>query len=111
MASNQPSATTSSIAGYIGEMGSSQQRQRPRNASQLTIGTFSNHASWLPHFGQRDRGRTIDRSFGQRTMHTFRNDPTHAPTMNAYACTRSDGPPASMAPPPPVHAAPRAGGR
>ena len=44
---------------------------------------FSNHASWLPQLGQRERGRTTDRSRGQRTMQTFRNEPTHAPTMKA----------------------------
>jgi hypothetical protein len=37
----------------------------------------------LPHCGQRDGGRTIDRSRGQRTMQTLRNDPKHAPMMNA----------------------------
>src|SRR5881394_3654988 len=72
---NHPSATTSSTSGYITEICSSQQRQCPRNAIQLTIGTFSNQASWLPHCGHRERGRKIDRSCGQRTMHTLRNEP------------------------------------
>src|SRR5258708_26312045 len=53
------------------------------------MGMFSNHASWLPQFGQRDRGRTIDRSFGHRKMHTFKNDPMVAPNANAYTLTNS----------------------
>jgi hypothetical protein len=55
----------SSINGYIIEIDSSQQRQRPRKAIQLNIGTFSNHASWLPQLGHRDRGRNTERSAGQ----------------------------------------------
>ena len=35
------------------------------------------------HCGQRERGRRIDRSCGHRTMQTFRNEPKHAPRMNA----------------------------
>src|SRR5690242_9776461 len=72
------------MIGYIIEIDSSQQRQRPRNATQLRIGTFSNHASWFPQLGQRDRGRRMERSAGHRTMQTLRNDPMHAPMMNAY---------------------------
>jgi hypothetical protein len=71
------------MSGYSGEIGSSQQRQRPRSATQLRIGMFSNHASWLPQLGQRDRGLTTDRSRGQRWTHTLRKEPAHAPTMKA----------------------------
>jgi hypothetical protein len=42
---NQMSATDSSTAGYIGEIDSVQQRQRPRSNVQLTSGTFSNQDS------------------------------------------------------------------
>jgi IS1 family transposase len=79
------------MSGYIGEMRSSQHRQRPRSAIQLRIGMFSNHWSWLAHCVQRDRGRMIERSIGQRTMQTLRNDPKHAPTMNATNWEYADG--------------------
>ena len=78
------------MVGYIIEIDSSQQRQRPRNATQLRMGTFSNQASWFPHCGQRERGRNTERSAGQRTMQTFRNEPKQAPTMKAYTWAISE---------------------
>ena len=55
----------------MAEMGSAQERQRARSTSQLATGTFSNHASWRPHFGQRERGRITLSSAGQRSTQTF----------------------------------------
>jgi hypothetical protein len=40
---------------------------------------FSIAGIGLSHFGQRDLGFTIESPAGQREMHTFRNDPMHAP--------------------------------
>jgi hypothetical protein len=50
----------SSTSGYITEIGDAQVRHRPRNATQLMTGTFSNHASPRLQFVQRDAGHTID---------------------------------------------------
>src|SRR5690606_475163 len=52
-APSQPSATASSTSGYMTEIGCRQPRQRARRASQLTIGTFSNHAISCEQLGQR----------------------------------------------------------
>ena len=67
----------------MAEIGSSQQRQRARSTIQLSSGMFSNHASWCPQCGQRERGRMTLRSRGQRAMQTLRNEPTQSPKTNA----------------------------
>ena len=47
-------------------IGARQLRQRPRSTSQLTSGTFSNHASARRHDVQRDAGHTTDSRRGSR---------------------------------------------
>src|SRR5918997_902452 len=69
-------------------MGSAHPRQRPRSASQLSTGTFSNHAISCSQRGQRERGRTTESPRGQREMQTFRNEPMQAPTKAASAASR-----------------------
>src|SRR5688572_7021641 len=83
-------AVTISTSGYCTEMGLPQPRHRARRISQESTGTLSYQAISLPHFGQRERGRTTD-SFGSaphRTMHTLRKLPITAPNPAAIA-TRS----------------------
>ena len=64
------------------EIGSSQPRHFPRKAIQLNIGTLSYHAIDSRTAGSASAVATRS-SRGQRTMHTLRNDPMHAPMTNA----------------------------
>src|SRR5690349_12206429 len=79
----QPSATSSSTAGYTIEIGALHPRHRARSASQLRSGTFSYQAISWPHLGQRERGDTTDSSAGQRATHTLRKEPMQLPAANA----------------------------
>ncbi len=51
---------------------------------------LSYQAIRLPHWGQRERGRTTDSSAGQRTMQTLRNDPISRPSTAGEAGNGND---------------------
>ena len=55
-----------SMIGYMALIGAPQLRHRPRSTSQLTTGTFSNHASPRPHDVHREAGQTTDCLRGRR---------------------------------------------
>src|SRR4051812_38460058 len=51
---------------------------------------LSRSASCVPHFGQRDRGRTTDSRFGTRSITTLRNEPTTRPSTPQIAASTPD---------------------
>src|SRR5271170_1153690 len=67
------------MMGYIGEMGSAQDRHLPPNQSQPRIGTLSYGLMDVRQRGHRDPGATIESPSGMREMHTFRKLPTTIP--------------------------------
>src|SRR5206468_11501669 len=51
---------------------------------------FSLHdALPISQYGHRERGRTTERSAGQRAIQTLRNEPRQAPIQNAPKATRN----------------------
>jgi hypothetical protein len=64
--------------------------QRPRRASQLTSGMFSQARMRWPHDGQAERGRTTDLPRGTRWMATLAKLPNTLPSTatSASAGTR-----------------------
>jgi hypothetical protein len=76
-------------------MGALQPEHFPRSHSHETTGMFSYQGSWWPHFGQRERGRTMLSPSGTRAMTTFRKLPTarlrSASQMVMSVSRRADG--------------------
>ena len=54
------------------EIGAWQSRQRPPSSSQLITGKLSRARIGTPHFGQRERGSTVDCWCGNRCTTTLR---------------------------------------
>src|ERR1700722_20964658 len=97
---SQPSAISSSTAGYWMEIRSLHPRQRPPSAIQLTSGMFSYHVMGRWHRGHRERGATTESSIGQREMHTLRNEPMTAPRTKISGHQIAGGKPCGAAPAP-----------
>src|SRR5215472_15620567 len=71
---------SSSMSGYIGEMGSLQQRHFPPSQSHPRMGTLSYGLMGVRQRGQRDPGDTMETPSGMRVMHTFRKLPITMPS-------------------------------
>src|SRR5271163_3067372 len=67
------------MTGYIGEIGSAQERHLPPSHSQPKIGTLSYALIGVKQRGQREPGATIESPSGMREMHTFRKLPITIP--------------------------------
>jgi len=78
---------TSSIKGYIGEMGSPHARHLPRSHSHPNTGTLSYALIGVLHWGQRDLGETMDISSGIRVMQTLRKLPITIPNRKMKTMT------------------------
>ena len=81
----QMSATATSTAGYATPSRAPQRRHAPRTSTYPSTGTFSHHRTGDEQSGQRDPGDITDPPSGHLATHTFRNDPTQAPTTAARA--------------------------
>src|SRR5271167_5220886 len=77
------------MMGYIGEMGSAQDRHLPPNQSQPRIGTLSYGLMGVKQRGHRDPGATIESPSGMREMHTFRKLPITIPKRKKMKRTTS----------------------
>ena len=69
-------ALTSSTAGYSGEIGASQCRQRPRSRTYESTGMLSRQRISVAHDPHEDGGRRIDRRAGTRATTTLRKLPS-----------------------------------
>jgi hypothetical protein len=75
------------MSGYIGEMGSAQERHLPRSQSQPKMGTLSYGLMGVRQRGQRELGATMLKPSGMREMHTFKKLPITIPNRKKKKMT------------------------